>query len=296
MVGMRMKRLWLPYLLLLPTFIMVIAIIVIPLLITMKYSVQSFQLTKLYLGTPFVGLDNFIAVLTKPQFQHSLVFTIIYVLGSVVGMLLLSLVTAQIANQAFVGRNVFRAMILLPWAISYVVAGQSWKFMLQGDYGIMNHLLMSLGWIQDQVLWLVDRDYAVLSVTLANVWKTYPLMALILIGGLQTIPRDLYESSAIDGASTFKQYVTITLPLLKPFILLGLIFTTLHTLNIIDLIYVMTNGGPGEATESLTLYNYRLFFQFLNFGEGAALALLSVVVTIVLISFYIRSMNRSLDQ
>jgi len=296
MVGMRMKRLWLPYLLLLPTFIMVIAIIVIPLLITMKYSVQSYQLTKLYLGTPFVGLDNFIAVLTKPQFQHSLMFTFVYVLGSVVGMLLLSLVTAQIANQAFIGRNVFRAMILLPWAISYVVAGQSWKFMLQGDYGIMNHLLMSLGWIQEQVLWLVDRDYAVLSVTLANVWKTYPLMALILIGGLQTIPRDLYESSAIDGASTFKQYATITLPLLKPFILLGLIFTTLHTLNIIDLIYVMTNGGPGEATESLTLYNYRLFFQFLNFGEGAALALLSVVVTIVLISFYIRSMNRSLDQ
>lgn len=291
-----MKPKSLPYLLLLPTFAMVVLVILVPLVITMKYSVQFFQLTKPHMGTPFVGLDNFVAVLSKPQFQQSFVFTLIYVLGSMLGMLVLSLITAQVANAAFRGRNLFRATVLLPWAISYVVAGQSWKFMMQGDYGILNYVLKQLGLIRDNILWLVDKNYAVFSVIAANTWKTYPLLALIIIGGLQTLSKDLYESASIDGAGAIKKYIHITLPLLKPFILLGLIFTTLHTINTIDLIYVMTNGGPGEATETLTLFNYRLFFQFLNFGEGAALALFSVTITIVLISFYIRGMNRNLNQ
>ncbi len=291
-----MKRKLLPYMLLLPTFVMVVGIIFIPLAVTMKYSVQLFQLTKLHQGTPFVGFDNFLSVLNKPQFHQSLIFTLIYVGFSMLGMLVLSLVTAQIANQSFRGKNVFRAMILLPWAISYVVAGQSWKFILQGDYGIFNHILRQIGILQENINWLVEKHFAVASVIMANIWKTYPLLALILIGGLQTLSKDLYESASIDGAGTVKKYIYITLPLLKPFILLGLIFTTLHTVNTIDLIYVMTNGGPGEATELLTLFNYRLFFQFLNFGEGAALAMLSVTITIVLISFYIRSMNKTLSQ
>lgn len=291
-----MKPKVLPYLLLLPTFAMVVSIIFIPLIITMKYSVQFFQLTKMYKGTPFVGLDNFISILFKSQFHHSLLFTLIFAFSSMLCMLVLSLITAQIANQAFLGKNIFRAMILLPWAISYVVAGQSWKFIMQGDYGILNYILKQIGMIQENILWLVDKNYAMFSVIMANSWKTYPLLALILIGGLQTLSKDLYESASIDGAGPVKKYLFITLPLLKPFILLGLIFTTLHTVNTIDLIYVMTNGGPGEATETLTLYNYRLFFQFLNFGEGAALALFNVSLTILLILFYIRGINKNLSQ
>lgn len=288
-----MRNKYLPYLLLFPVFTMIIVIVFIPLVNTVVYSFQSLKLADPNGEFGFVGLENYIALFKSKRFIGSIITSLIYIIGSIIGMLILALITAQIANQAFKGRSFFRASILIPWAVAPVVAAQAWKFMFQTDYGIINYLLNSIGIIEKNIPWLVSGDYAMFSVVLTNVWKTTPLLTLIVISGLQTISQDLYESSEIDGASPLQKYFHITLPLVKPFIFVGLIFTTLQTINVIDIVYVMTGGGPGEATEILTLYNYKVFFQYLDFGLGGAMAVVGVIVISILIAFYARGMSKS---
>lgn len=283
----------LPYLLLIPVFTMIITVVLIPLITTIIYSFQSYQLSNVAEQNMFVGFKNYVSIFNNERFISSIKTTVIYVLGSMIAMLILALVTAQIANQAFKGRSVFRASILIPWAVAPVVAAQAWKFMLHTDYGIINYILMSLKLIERNIPWLVLDSYAMLSLIITNVWKTTPLLTLIIVSGLQTIPHDLYESSDIDGGNSLQKYFYITLPMIKPFILIGLIFTTLQTINVIDIVYTMTGGGPGEATEIFTLYNYKVFFQYLDFGIGGAMAVVGVALISVLIAFYARGMRKN---
>ncbi|SHN32802.1 carbohydrate ABC transporter permease [Gracilibacillus kekensis] len=287
-----MKYRFLPYILLLPVFTMIVVIVFIPLITTIIYSFQSYQLTNPDAQATFIGLENYTNLLQDGRFISSLITSLIYILGSVIGMLILGLLTAQIANQAFKGRSLFRASILLPWAVAPVVAAQSWKFMFETDFGVINYVLEGIGLIERNIPWLVSSDHAMLSVIITNVWKTTPLLTLIIVSGLQTVSKELYESSDIDGAGPLKKYYYITLPLIRPFIAMGLIFTTLQTINVIDIIYVMTGGGPGESTEIFTLYNYKVFFQYLDFGLGGAMAVIGVVMVGILIFFYTRSMNK----
>ncbi|WP_018933922.1 carbohydrate ABC transporter permease [Gracilibacillus lacisalsi] len=287
-----MRYRFLPYMLLLPVFTMIIVIVFIPLITTIIYSFQSYRLTDPDAQATFVGLSNYIEILQDSRFISSLITSLIYIIGSVIGMLILGLITAQIANQAFKGRSIFRASILLPWAVAPVVAAQSWKFMFETDFGIINYVLEGIGIIERNIPWLVSSDHAMISVIVTNVWKTTPLLTLIIVSGLQTISKELYESADIDGAGDWKKYYHITLPLIRPFIAMGLIFTTLQTINVIDIIYVMTGGGPGESTEIFTLYNYKVFFQYLDFGLGGAMAVIGVVIVGILIYFYTRSMNK----
>ncbi|WP_051475798.1 sugar ABC transporter permease [Bacillus sp. J37] len=290
-----LKNKYLPYLLLTPVFTMIIVVVFIPLLTTIIYSFQSYRLTNQEEKATFIGFDNYLTLFQDERFISSLMTSLIYIAGSVLGMLILALITAQIANQAFKGRSIFRSTILLPWAVAPVVAAQAWKFMFETDFGIINHILTSIGAIERNIPWLVTGDYAMGSVIITNVWKTTPLLTLIIISGLQTISKDLYESADMDGASPFKKYYYITLPLIKPFILMGLIFTTLQTINVIDIIYVMTGGGPGEATEIFTLYNYKVFFQYLDFGLGGAMAVIGVTIIGILIFIYGRNMNKQVN-
>src|SRR5690625_2503641 len=289
--GLRNK--YLPYLLLIPVFTMIVTIVLVPLITTIIYSFQSYQLSNVAEQNMFIGLKNYVSIFNNERFISSIKTTVIYVLGSMIAMLILALITAQIANQAFKGRSIFRASILIPWAVAPVVAAQAWKFMLHTDYGIINYLLSSLRLIERNTPWLVSDGYAMLSLIITNVWKTTPLLTLIIISGLQTIPLDLYESADIDGGNSFQKYFHITLPMIKPFIFIGLIFTTLQTINVIDIVYTMTGGGPGEATEIFTLYNYKTFFQYLDFGIGGAMAVVGVVIISLLIAFYARGMRRN---
>lgn len=290
-----MKNRYLPYLLLLPVFLMVIIIVFIPLSITVFNSFHYYKLTDSTSDISFIGLENYINLLSDERFISSIKISVIYILGSVIGMLLLALITAQIANYAFKGRALFRASILIPWAIAPVVAAQSWKFMLNTDYGIVNHILKQIGLVQKSIPWLVSDNFALISVIMTNVWKTTPLLTLIIVSGLQTISKDLYESADIDGGNSIQKYFHITLPLIRPFILTGLIFTTLQTINVIDIVYTMTGGGPGQSTEIFTLYNYKVFFQHLDFGSGGAMAVIGVLVISVFILIYVRGMNRDVS-
>ncbi|WP_067843024.1 carbohydrate ABC transporter permease [Amphibacillus sediminis] len=289
-----MRSKYLPYVLLLPLFTMIVTIVFIPLANTIFYSFQSYQLTRPDQRT-FVGLENYISLFQQDRFLSSLGTSAVYIVGSILGMLILALVTAQIANQSFRGRSIFRASILIPWAIAPVVAAQTWSFMFQTDLGIVNHLMVSLGLSDQGFPWLVSNNLAMLSVIVTNVWKTTPLLTLIILGGLQTIPNDLYESADIDGGNRMQKYFHITFPLIRPFIFTGLIFTTLQTINVIDIVYTMTGGGPGISTEIFTLLNYNTFFQNLNFGMGGAMAVVGVIVIGILISFYVKGMNKNFN-
>ncbi|SFQ32753.1 carbohydrate ABC transporter permease [Salibacterium halotolerans] len=290
-----MRYKYLPYVLLIPMFVMIIVIVFIPLLTTLTYSFQSYQLSDPNADRGFVGLENYISLFQSERFRSSIVTSLIYILGSVGGMLILALITSQLANQSFKGRSLFRASILLPWAVAPVVAAQAWKFMYDADFGIINQVLSGIGLIERNIPWLVSDNLAMLSVVTTNIWKTTPLLTLIVISGLQTISKDLYESADMDGSNAWQKYFHITLPLIKPFIMLGLIFTTLQTINVIDIVYVMTGGGPGEATEIFTLYNYKVFFQYLDFGLGGAMAVIGVIVVGILIAFYVRGMSKNMD-
>lgn len=296
MKGIVVRKAYIPYLFLLPAVGIIFTIIVFPVGETFRYSFYFMKLNVPWRGTPFVGLKNYLSLGSDSRFFNSLRVTFFYVVGSEIGILFLGLITALIANKTFKGRWLFRASILVPWAISAVVAAQAWKLMYNPDYGIINELLLKIGLISERYVWLGSDLSALTASVITNAWKTTPFMALVLLGGLQSLPTDIYESARIDGATRWQCFFHITLPLLMPYVYIGLLFTTLMTNNVIDIIYVLTGGGPGNSTEIMVLYNYRVLFKFMDFGFGAALSVILALITGILIALYVRGVTRYISR
>ncbi|HET7241147.1 MAG TPA: sugar ABC transporter permease, partial [Gemmatimonadales bacterium] len=247
----------------------ILLIALFPLGWTVWESLHLHDLRMPWLGRPFIGLDNYLEALGDQRFREALVHTLIFTLASVTLELTLGCVLALAMNRAFRGRGLVRAAILVPWAIPTVVAALIWRFMFDGDSGIVNAALASLG--VDPPVWFVDRLAAWVPVVLGDVWKETPFVALLLLAGLQGIDASLYEAARIDGASAWRQFRYITLPLLKPALLVALIFRTRDAFRVFDLVYVMTGGGPGTSTEPIALYTFNSLLQNLRFGYGSAL-------------------------
>lgn len=221
----------------------------------------------------FIGLKGYAELLSDTRFWlalgHTVYFTAISVgLEFVLGMLL-----ALIMNKAMRGIGLIRTAALIPWAIPTAVSAMIWSYLYDGSYGVVAKIFADIGLIKSQTAMLLTANGAMSSAILADVWKTTPYMALLLLGGLQIIDRGLYESAAIDGAGQVKTFFKITLPLMKSSILVALLFRTLDAFRVYDLIAILTGGGPGNGTESLSVYSYKLMFGQSNFGYG------SVVVT-----------------
>jgi ABC-type sugar transport system permease subunit len=195
-------------------------------------------------------------------------------------------------NRAFRGRGLMRAAILVPWAIPTVVAALIWRFMFDGDSGIVNAVLARLG--AGVPVWFVDQTAAWVPVVLADVWKETPFVALLLLAGLQGIDPALYEAARIDGAGAWRQFRHVTLPLLQPALLVALIFRTRDAFRVFDLVYVLTGGGPGTATEPIALYTFTSLLQNLRFGYGSALSVIVFLVAFVLALGYIRMVGAGL--
>ena len=187
-----------------------------------------------------------------------------------------------------------RAAVLVPWAIPTVVAALLWRFMFEGQSGIVNTVLVSLGLLREPVVWFIHPTAAWVPVILADVWKTTPFVALLLLAGLQNIDASLYEAARIDGATAWRQFRYVTLPLLKPAILVALIFRTLDGFRVFDLIYVLTGGGPGTSTEPVALYTFNALLQNLRFGYGSALSVIVFVITFGLALVYIKLLGAEL--
>lgn len=272
--------------LVLPAAGTVVLIALFPLAWTVWESLHLHDLRMPWRGQPFVGLANYLELLADSRFWGALAHTGAFTLGSVVPELLLGLVLALVLNHAFRGRGLVRALVLLPWAIPTVVAALVWRFMFDGDAGVVNMAVASLGARPPH--WFVDPTAAWAPVILADVWKTTPFVALLLLAGLQGIDGALYEAARVDGAGAWRRFVHITLPSLKPAILVALIFRTLDAFRVFDLIYVMTGGGPGTATEPIALYTFTSLLQNLRFGFGSALSVIVFLVTFALAILYVR--------
>ncbi len=278
-----------------PAIITILLIAIFPLCWTVWESLHVHDLRMPWLGRPFVGVDNYAAIATDARFWASLGHTALFTVVTVAAELVLGLMLALGMNRAMRGRGLFRAAVLVPWAIPTVVAALIWRFMFDSQAGIANAVLVDVGIIESPIVWFVRATTAWVPVMLADIWKTTPFVALLLLAGLQNIDPTLYEAAAMDGASRWRMLRDVTLPMLRPAILVALIFRTLDGFRVFDLIYVLTGGGPGTSTEPVALHTFNTLLQNLQFGYGAALSVMVFVVTFALALIYIRVLGAGDD-
>jgi ABC-type sugar transport system permease subunit len=287
-VGRERSDTRLAWLLTAPALGTILLIAIFPLAWTVWESLHHNDLRMPWLGHPFVGLENYVRIAGDARFWSALGHTAFFTVVSVGLELVLGLFLALAMNRAFRLRGLVRAAVLVPWSIPTVVAALLWRFMFDSQAGIVNAVMVSTGVLDEPIVWFVRAATAWVPVILADVWKTTPFVALLLLAGLQNIPGELYEAASTDGASAWWQLRRITIPLLKPAILVTLIFRTLDAFRVFDLIYVLTGGGPGTSTEPLALYTFNALLQNLEFGYGAALSVVVFVVTFGLALLYMK--------
>lgn len=267
---------------------LVIALFTIyPVAYAVRISFYQYILTKPK-DHPFIGLANYIEVVTSYYFRNSLINTAIYTAAAVIGITIFGLGVALLLNSKLKSANALRIIILLPWAIPAVVGGLIWKWILNSDFGILNGILFASGIIQEYIPFLANPSLAKLSLIMATVWKEGPLAAIFFLAGLQLIPHELYEAAKIDGGGGWKLFRHITLPLLKPIILIVVVYETITAILVFDIIYVMTGGGPGDSTSMISWFAYAEIFKNLNLGHGVALAVIIALMILALILAYLR--------
>jgi ABC-type sugar transport system permease subunit len=276
--------------LLIPSVVVVFGIVVYPILRTLYTS--FYDVNSPFPGAyPFVGFDNYTHALGSADFWSAVertgYFTIVLTFLEVT----LGLGIALLLNAPLRARWLFRSIVVLPWALPTIVNGALWRYIFNAQYGVLNAVLTQLGFQAHYHAWLNSQVFALNAVIVADVWKNTSLVAFILLAGLTTIPRELYEAARIDGASPFRAFWEITLPMLKTALVIVLVLRTIEAFKVFDIIYVMTRGGPANGTQSVTLYTYQQAFSNELFGYGAALAYLIVLFIAVLAVIYMRAVR-----
>jgi multiple sugar transport system permease protein len=244
----------------------------------------------------FTGFSNYVRMVGDGRFWQSFWITTVFTSASVILELLLGMGIALVLHQAFKGRSLVRTAALIPWALPTALIGLAWAWIFNDQFGVVNDILLRLGLIDTGINWLGNPGLAMLAVIVADVWKTTPFISILLLAGLQSIPDDLYEAHAIDGANAWQSFWRITIPLLMPQILIAVLFRFAQAFGIFDLIAVMTGGGPGGATEVVSLYIYSTVMRYLDFGYGAALVVVTfllLVLAVAIASFLLNRIRRA---
>lgn len=270
-----------------PTMILIIAIGIVPILISVSYSFQYKVLTD-PTDVHFVGLDNYITLLKSGIFWESLKNTVVFAVLSMLLELTVGFIGAMLMNSAkhFVG--LIRTAILVPWAIPGIITAYMFSFMFNDQLGVINRILQIIGVIDSPVAWLTKGVWAMFVVVLADTWKQFPYIALMLLAGLQTIPKEMYESARVDGAGKVRLFFSITLPNLKGIILIVLLFRTMGAVRIFDIVFGITGGGPANATATLLYQAYNYLFGSMNFGLGCAMSTIVTLIILILSIIYIK--------
>jgi multiple sugar transport system permease protein len=232
----------------------------------------------------FTGIENYTRMLGDGRFWNSLGNTTIFTFFSLLSELILGILVALVLDQKFRARGIVRTIGILPWALPTAVMGLAWEWIFNDQYGVVNDILRGLGFIDSGITWLGDPGRAMFALILADVWKTTPFIAVILLAGLQAIPQDLYEARSIDGATPIQNFFKITLPLITPQMIIALLFRFAQAFGIFELVTVMTGGGPAGSTETVSLYIYDTVMRYLDFGYGAALIVITFLILIVAVA------------
>lgn len=281
------------YLFVVPIIILLLALSFYPLLRTIYLSFQNVKLATLNKMT-FNGLKNYMTVLTResPNFFKVIIpNTFVYVFGSIVGQIGLGFFLALIVNKRFLKlRGLFRSITILPWVVSGIIISISWRFMYEPRLGILNFFLAKIG-MENLPTYLNDPQMVMLCLIIANIWHGMPFSFIIQTSGLQSIDENVYEAAVIDGATGFQQLAYITLPLLKPFLIMNLVMTSMNTINSFDLVYATTKGGPLFKSEVMAVHMYRRAFDFGKLGEGAAVAVIILLFNLFLTIAYMKLNN-----
>jgi ABC-type sugar transport system permease subunit len=277
-----------------PALLFILAGSLIPIAATSWEALHGHDLRLPWLGRPFVGLSNFAEASQDPRFTAALGRTVMFAVVTVPLELALGLALALLMHTAVRGRALVRLAALLPWAIPAVVTALVWRFMFDAQGGIVTATLRDLGVVGESFDWFVHPVAAWIPLGAADVWKTTPFAAILLLAGLQSIDPALDEAARVDGAGAWRRFVTITLPLLKPSLVVAAAFRMLDALRLFDLAYVLTGGGPGTATEPLSLYAFIALMQRLRFGYGSALSVTVFLLTFAFALIWVRALGRSL--
>jgi multiple sugar transport system permease protein len=277
---------------LLPSLVFIGLFTVYPILESLRLSFYRLILTLPWLGQKMVGWENYADLWTDPVAIQSLRTTLIFVGVTIPLELLFGLGVALVMNEAFRGRGLLRAVVLIPWAIPTVVSSQMWRFIFNDRYGLFNFVLFG-GDASRYLAPLADPHLALIAIIAAEVWKTTPFAALILLAGLQAIPDDLYEAASVDGATGWQKFWHVTLPLVRPALLLALLFRTIDALRVFDLVFVMTQGGPADTTNVLQFYGYKKTFAEGMVGYGSAIAVAVFLLALILSLAYLRILKTS---
>jgi ABC-type sugar transport system permease subunit len=280
------------FFLILPAVIVIFAIVIYPLINTLIQSLYDFNLAFPNLKK-FVALGNYVNILKQSLFWRSLLYTVYFSVISIVLEVIIGFIVALILNENFRGKWAVRTLIIVPWAIPPVVNATIWKWIANPEYGSLNSILMSLGIIHKYKIWLSDPFWSIILVAVADIWKYIPLVAILLLAALQTIPETLYEAAKIDGASPIKRVFNITIPLIKPALIVVLILRTLEAFKVFDLIFIMTRGGPAFKTTFISYYIYVETFTNMNIGKGASIAYIIAIFMTFISYLYIRNLRSS---
>ncbi len=286
-------RTWvLPLFLLSPALALLLGIVAYPIARAIWLSFHRLEILQPDL-TQYVALDNYRGLLQDPVIRIALQNSVVWVVGVVVFQCLGGLVGALILNRRFPGRAAVRGLALIPWATPSVLVALMWTWMLDGNYGLVNDLLVKAGILSRFQPWLAQPWSALPAVMLADVWQGIPFFAVMLLAALQAIPEDLFEAARIDGASAWRVFRHVTLPLLLPTILITTMLRMIWTANYMDLIMIMTGGGPGYSSLTIPLHAYYMAYKRLDFGYGSTIAILQVAILAVAIVAYIRLLRRN---
>jgi multiple sugar transport system permease protein len=261
-----------------------------PLAANVRMGFQDWTVSSFYTGVaPYVGWDNYRAVFHDSHFGRTVLNTAVFTAGSLVFQFAIGLALAVFFNRRFPLGGSLRSLLLVPWLLPLVVSGTAWRWILDTDSGVLNHALLSLHLIGHPVPWLASTHDSLIAVTLVNIWVGIPFNMVILYGGLQSVPGELYEAAALDGANAWRRFRHITLPLLRPVTAVVLTLGLIYTVKVFDVVMILTQGGPAGSSQTLTTFAYNLSFQQLEFGRGAAVGNLLILVAVVFAAVYLRA-------
>jgi len=270
-----------------PSILLILFIAIFPVVRTFLFSLRYYNLTD-PLNERFIGFKNYVALFQDSKFYENFKNTMTFALCSVSLQFVVGFTGALLMHRATRGVSLIRGAILIPYAIPAVVVAQMFSFLFNGDFGAINGFLKGAGLIEKSFPFLARPGWAMFSIILTNTWKHFPFMALILLSGLQTIPDEQYESADVDGANALQKFIKITLPGVKPMILVVLMFRTMGDIRIFDLVFSMTGGGPANTTSTLLYQTYVFLFKDMNFGLGSTWSTIVFLIILILSLIYNR--------